>query len=58
LDAGKIKNSNGEFDESSITIEKENALKVFGDKGEKLPANAVKGFENVTKVFESFIPQN
>jgi hypothetical protein len=58
LDAGKIKNANGEFDESSITIESENALKVFGEKGEKLPANAVKGFDNVTKVFESFIPQN
>jgi hypothetical protein len=58
LDASKIKNASGEFDESSITIENENALKVFGDKGEKLPANAVKGFDNVTKVFESFIPQN
>jgi hypothetical protein len=55
LDAGKIKNTNGDFDESSITIENENALKVFGDKGEKLPANAVKGFDNVTKVFESSI---
>jgi hypothetical protein len=58
LDAGKIKYRNGEFDESSITIENENALNVFGEKGEKLPANAVKGFDNVTKVFESFIPQN
>jgi hypothetical protein len=58
LDASKIKNTNGEFDESAITIENENALKVFGDKGEKLPANAVKGFNNVTKVFESFIQQN
>jgi len=58
LDANKIKNANGEFDESSITIENENALKVFGDKGEKLPANAVKGFDNVTEVFEAFIPQN
>jgi hypothetical protein len=58
LDASKIKNQKDDFDESAITIENENALKVFGDKGEKLPANAVKGFENVTKVFESSIPQN
>jgi hypothetical protein len=55
LDAGKIKNANGDFDESGITIENENALKVFGDKGEKLPANAIKGFDNVTRVFESSI---
>jgi hypothetical protein len=58
LDAGKIKNQNGDFDESTITIENEHALKVFGERGEKLPANAVKGFENVTKVFEASIPQN
>jgi hypothetical protein len=58
LDASKIKNQKDDFDESAITIENENALKVFGDRGEKLPANAVKGFENVTKVFESSIPQN
>jgi hypothetical protein len=55
LDAGKIKNANGDFDESGITIENENALKVFGDKGKKLPANAIKGFDNVTRVFESSI---
>jgi len=58
LDAAKIKNANGDFDESSITIEKENALKVFGDGGERVPVNAVKGFDNVSKVFESFISQN
>jgi len=55
LDIKKVQNAQGEIDESGITIEKENALKVFGDKGEKLPANAVKGFDNVTKVFESAI---
>jgi hypothetical protein len=55
LDLKKIQNAQGAIDESGITIENENALKVFGDKGEKLPANAVKGFDNVTKVFESAI---
>jgi hypothetical protein len=55
LDATKIKNAKGEIDESSIAIENENALKVFGDKGEKLPANAVKGFDRMTKIFESAI---
>lgn len=55
LNLKKIENEKGEIDESGITIENENALKVFGDHGEKLPANAVKGFDNVTKVFESAI---
>jgi sugar phosphate isomerase/epimerase len=40
------------IDEAKVTIEKEEALKVFGEKGEKLPANAVKGYENVVKLFE------
>ncbi|MDB5192904.1 MAG: acetylxylan esterase [Segetibacter sp.] len=42
-------------DESKVTIEKETALYVFGDKGERLPANAVKGFDEVTKVFEQAV---
>ncbi len=43
------------INESSITIEPEKALYVFGDKGEKLPAHAIHGFENVEKVFEDEI---
>jgi hypothetical protein len=42
-------------DESKVTIEKETAMYVFGDKGERLPANAVKGFDEVTKVFEKAV---
>jgi sugar phosphate isomerase/epimerase len=52
LDLNTIKNKTGEFDESGVTIETEAALKVFGQKGEKLPANAVKGYDNIVKVFE------
>jgi hypothetical protein len=55
LNLNNLKNTKGEIDESGITIEKENALKVFGEKGEKLPSNAVKGFDKVTKVFESAV---
>lgn len=40
-------------DELKATIEKDEALYVFGDKGERLPANAVKGFDVVTKAFET-----
>ena len=42
-------------DESKVTIEKETALYVFGDKGERLPANAIKGFDKVTEVFEQAV---
>lgn len=55
LKADKLKTKSGAFDEAGIIIEEENALKVFGAKGEKLPANAVKGFANVTAVFNSAV---
>lgn len=55
LNADKKKDAKGLFDESTIVIENENALKVFGEKGEKLPSNAVKGFDAVTKVFNNAI---
>ncbi len=40
------------MDEAKVTIEKEDALKVFGEKGEKLPVNAAKGYETIVKLFE------
>jgi dienelactone hydrolase len=51
LNLKAIQDASGKIDESTITIEKEEALFVFGDKGEKLPAHAVKGFENLEKLF-------
>lgn len=39
--------------ESGVTIEPEKALYVFGDNGEKLPAHAIKGFENLERVFNA-----
>jgi hypothetical protein len=38
-------------DESKCTIEPEAALYVFGEKGERLPANAIKGFEVLEALF-------
>ncbi len=58
LDLSAVKNKAAELDESKVTIEKEDALKVFGPKGENLPANAIKGYENVVKLFESSIAGN
>ena len=51
LNGNSVKNKAGKYDESKVTIEKENAMYVFGDKGEKLPKNAVMGFENLQKLF-------
>ncbi|SDC02556.1 DUF4974 domain-containing protein [Pedobacter soli] len=51
LNGNTVKDKAGKYDESKVTIEKENAMYVFGDKGEKLPKNAVIGFENLQKLF-------
>lgn len=55
LNLRTIQDSTGKIDESSITIEPEQALYVFGDKGEKLPAHAIRGFEELEKVFAAEI---
>ncbi|TWI85159.1 sugar phosphate isomerase/epimerase [Lacibacter cauensis] len=51
LNIKAIQDANGNIDESKITIEPEKSLYVFGENGEKLPAHAVKGFENLERVF-------
>jgi len=52
LDINKILDKNGEFDEGKITIEKEAQMYAFGENGEKLPANAIKGKEALLKVLK------
>lgn len=52
LPVGKVMNNKGEFDESGVTIEKDDALKVFGSRGESLPSNALKGFDTIANVFK------
>ncbi len=51
LNIKAIQNDSAKIDESKITIEPEQAMYVFGDKGEKLPAHAVHGFDNLEKLF-------
>lgn len=51
LNLAAVQDAAGNIDESEITIEKEQALYVFGDHGEKLPANAIHGFSQLEKVF-------
>jgi dienelactone hydrolase len=53
LNLKAIQDVSGKIDESKITIEKESALYVFGEHGENLPADAIKGFSNLEKVFNN-----
>jgi dienelactone hydrolase len=55
LNIHTIEDKSGHIDESKVTIEKEPAMYVFGDKGEKLPVNAIKGFSELQKVFAAAI---
>ena len=52
LDESKVFDKAGNLDESAITVEKDNDLKVFGDNGEKLPANALKNFDQLEAMFQ------
>jgi hypothetical protein len=51
LDMKAVKDASGKIDESKVTIEAEPAMYVFGAHGENLPANAIKGFEALEKVW-------
>jgi len=51
LDISKIKNKNGDIDESTCVVEPYEKLFVFGDKGEKLPANALKDIDKLYELF-------
>ncbi len=55
LDLNKVKNSKREIDESICTVEPYEKLYVFGDKGEKLPSNALK---DIDKLYEMFGEEN
>ncbi|MGJ7032241.1 alpha/beta hydrolase family protein [Niabella hirudinis] len=55
LNIKAIEDKQGAIDESGITIEEEQKMYVFGDHGERLPAHAVKGFDNLEKVFEAAV---
>jgi len=51
LNIKSIEDKNGKIDESEVTIEPEKLMYVFGDHGERLPKDAIKGFANLQKVF-------
>ncbi|MBB3186999.1 acetylxylan esterase [Microbacter margulisiae] len=43
LDINRMKDKAGNFDENTVTIEKDPQMYAFGPNGENLPANAIKG---------------
>jgi len=55
LNKKAILDAKGNINESTISIEKEEAMYVFGPKGENLPANAIHGFEQLEKIFAAAI---
>ena len=55
LNLKAVQNIYSNIDESKITIEPEQAMFVFGDKGALLPSHAIKGFQNLEKVFAAEI---
>jgi dienelactone hydrolase len=54
MDIEKIKNASGTIDESMITIENKEAMYVFSMQGEKLPANAIKSFEELETIYNKY----
>lgn len=53
LDITQIENKEGEIDESKVTVEKEPQMYAFGEKGERLPSNAIKGKDALIKVLRA-----
>jgi hypothetical protein len=54
LNASAGQDEAGNWDESTLTVEEEAAMRAFGPNGENFPANAVKGLENLYKLVESY----
>jgi dienelactone hydrolase len=52
LNINLIKDATGKIDERKVTIEKEPAMYAFGPHGESLPANAIKDFGVLQKMFD------
>ncbi|MDR1631973.1 MAG: acetylxylan esterase [Dysgonamonadaceae bacterium] len=50
LDTTELSDENGDYDESKVHIEPYHLMYVFGDKGERLPQNAIKGKEELIKI--------
>jgi len=54
LNGAKVKDGRGNYDESPVKVEEAPELYVFGKNGENLPKNAIKGFDQLEKLFENY----
>jgi len=55
MNLAAAEDNSGKLNESKVTIEKEEAQRVFGKNGELLPANAIKGFDALQAVFNKSV---
>jgi hypothetical protein len=53
LNTKGLKNAAGQWDESEVTVEPYPSLKVFGADGKGLPTHAVKGMDELYRIFEA-----
>lgn len=51
LDESKVFDKEGNLNESALSVEEPNELKMFGDNGERLPVNALKSFDKLEEMF-------
>ncbi len=58
LDINKIKDKDGNIDESIITVEEEKQMYAFGPDGENLPKNAIKGKDALMKILKELKIEN
>ena len=54
LNAAAAQDKAGNWDESTVTVEDEAALKAFGPDGERFPADAVRGIDNLYRLVNSY----
>lgn len=54
LKCAHLKTAEGLFDESSCVEEDAKSLKIWGENGENLPDNALKGIENLYRLFHTY----
>ncbi|MCD8186154.1 MAG: alpha/beta hydrolase [Rikenellaceae bacterium] len=52
LNAAAGQDKSGHWDESTLTIEEESAMKFFGPHGERFPADAVSGLDNLYRLID------
>lgn len=53
LPLARIESKSGDIDESFVHIEPKEAMYAFGDHGQNLPADAIKGYDQLVRVYQN-----